>query len=76
MTKEEAIARASEWVRAQYPVVPPMGLATRLTLPEGVEVSPAETKELQAVACKWMVSFCCSWDTDALGFPLQLHVLV
>src|SRR5713101_2920043 len=81
MTREDAITRANAWVQAHFAVVPPVGfvirfdraLFTRFQLENGID--PAEA-DLQGLFGKWMISYHCSWDTDALGLPLTLHVLV
>jgi hypothetical protein len=81
LTREEAVAIASEWVRARHPVVPPVARAQifsdheidQLERRSGTTLAPGERAEATG---RWSVTFACSWDTDALGMPPALHVLV
>jgi hypothetical protein len=81
MTREEATACANRWVRAHFPTVPQVS-STRLFNDELLRlyrVSSGEdppVEEWKKMYGKWMVSYFCNWDTDALGLPETLHVLV
>ena len=81
MDESEAIILASQWVWTHYPVVPPVNLGlmfseraiARLGLHGSAEIT---NHDYQKLCGKWFVSFFCSWDTDALGLPETLNVLV
>lgn len=84
MAQDQVIAAASGWVRDRYPVVPPVGLVLEFSEEKldaierqqsaaGVVLPAGERRYL---ANKWVVSFCGSWDTDALGMPMGLQVVV
>jgi hypothetical protein len=84
MTQGEAVQQVERWVRDRYPVVPAVGLVLDFR-PEaikrirevhelgGQQVSPKDVHRLRG---KWCVYFRCSGDTDELGMPLRLGVLV
>ena len=67
MSRNQAIDLSSQWVQARYPITPPLGMVWQIT--------EAET-DCRHLLGKWVVTFCCSWDTDALGLPLTLILLV
>jgi hypothetical protein len=81
LTREEAVALASEWVRARYPVVPPVTMAQifadheidALERRTGTAFTPGERADATG---RWSVAFACSWDTDAQGMPSSLLVLI
>jgi hypothetical protein len=81
LTKEEAIGAAEKAVRERYSLVPPVGQA--IMIPKNViELNRGLLPEIvldisrQKYAGKWLVCFHCSWDTDELGLPISLIVLV
>jgi len=81
LTHDEAIAIASDWLRGRYPIVPPVAAvheSVKRTTPrhdQHVDDSlyPEERGKSQT---KWWVSFACNWDTDKLGMPVRLIVVV
>jgi len=81
LTADEAVTIASDWVRARYPVVPAAAWVqdfsdrTMDQLEHGLGDRFSQDERRQ-VLNKWWVSFACSWETDELGMPNSLHVLV
>jgi hypothetical protein len=81
VTGDEAIRVAATWVWGRYPVVPPVNCAlemTEQTLGQARRHLPGGSAEeaVRLLRGTWFVSFFCSWDTDALGLPQTLNVLV
>ena len=81
MTRAEAIKHARRWVRDRYPVVPSVAgvLDFRPAAIIKAELQlghPFASSEMERFRGRWCVLFRCSWDTDALGLPLRLGVLV
>jgi hypothetical protein len=81
LTCDEAIAIASDRVRDLYAIVPPVAGVhefVKRTTPRHDKqaddnVSPEERDKSHT---HWWVSFACNWDTDKLGLPVTLHVIV
>ena len=81
MDLDEAISVASKWVKDRYPVVPSVARAFQITddmfSEDELTLNPDFREEdAKAVADKWFVGYFCDWDTDALGMPEYLIVLV
>lgn len=81
LKQHEVIARADAWVRSRFTIVPRVASSMfftessrrRMRETGGVEVPEPDWNRLSG---KWLVSYACSWDTDAAGLPETLHVLV
>jgi hypothetical protein len=81
MTQKQAVVYANSWVRGHFSMVPQV-VSARLYNDELLllcrfslgEDPPLE--EWGRVYGKWKVSYFCNWDTDILGLPETLHVLV
>lgn len=77
MHQDQAIALAQDWVRERYPVVPPVAAAFEITDLESPQDLPTEELlVLEQNLGNWFVAFFCSWDTDVLGMPEKLAVVV
>lgn len=78
MKRKEAVAIAESWVRERYPAVPPIADAFEI-LADNMITDGLAVDAKQAVRQNqgnWMVFFFCSWDTDELGMPSTLIVIV
>lgn len=81
LTREEAAAIAARWVASHYPVVPPIvgvyQLSERSSEGREPRLGPRSYLEDRSAApSQWMVAYLCSRETDALGMPQSLRVLV
>ena len=81
LTRDDAVTVASDWVRARYPIVPEIAWVQEFS---GRTIDQFEQRtgkrfsqdERRQLSNKWWVSFRCSWDTDELGMPSTLHLLI
>jgi hypothetical protein len=80
MIESQAIGAAKDWVRAHFPTVPPVAIALHLSrerlADSGINLASEDPREVELLSGKWVVTFRCSWDTDALGMPPTLIVAV
>jgi hypothetical protein len=80
MTARDAEILATGWVWQRFPVVPPINLVFEFSERELSKVKSQgmvrNIEEEDEVRGKWFVSFFCSWDTDSLGMPQTLNLLV
>ena len=79
LTHDEVIGIASDWVRARYPVVPPIACVLEFSEQSMREIEQAcghrlASEEREACVNQWRVIFACSWDTDKLGMPEGISV--
>jgi hypothetical protein len=81
LTHDEVIRIACDWVRSRYSVVPPVVLVLEFSEQAILQLEQKCGHRLppeERARClnKWQVSFACSRDTDVLGMPQGLHVVV
>jgi hypothetical protein len=81
MPADDPVVLAAAWVWARFPVVPPVGAVydfSERAVAELQRQAPGQltAEEARQVQGKWFISFFCSWDTDALGLPMTLNLLV
>ncbi len=81
LTHDEVISIACEWVRRRYPVVPPVARVLEFSEQSLFQIEQAcghrfESEEREQCVNQWRVNFVCSWDTDKLGLPQRISLVI